>query len=144
MASKYGQHFKKVKITQEDMSVCTPKDMEKQLHAAPPHLIPVLAVGAFTGIRMAELNRLNRLNWSAFDLDSGFIELRADQAKTGSRLLVRITDNLRAWIEPLPREGKLVRHAALHREVTALARALKMECRETCSATPSSTTALPL
>ncbi|RYD62459.1 MAG: hypothetical protein EOP83_14555 [Verrucomicrobiaceae bacterium] len=30
-------------------------------------------------------------------------------------------------MEPLPRTGKVVRHAALHREVTALARALKME-----------------
>ncbi len=118
------EQIKKVKIKNDDVSVFTPKEMEKLLHAAPPHLIPILAVGAFSGIRMAELNRLD---WSAFDLERGHIELRADQAKTASRRLVPITDNLRAWIEPLPKKGKLVRHAALHREVTSLARALKME-----------------
>ncbi len=31
---------------------------------------------------------------------------------------IPITDNLRAWIEPLPKKGKLVRHAGMHREVT--------------------------
>ncbi|MEX1113672.1 MAG: tyrosine-type recombinase/integrase, partial [Akkermansiaceae bacterium] len=118
------EQLKKVKIKSDDVSVFTPKQMEKILHAAPPHLIPILAVGAFAGIRMAELNRLD---WSAFDLERGFIELRADQAKTASRRLVPITENLRAWIEPLQRKGKVVRHAALHREVTSLARALKME-----------------
>jgi integrase len=118
------EQLKKVKIkNDDDVSVFTPKQMEKILHVAPPHLIPILAIGAFAGIRMAELNRLS---WSAFDLDRGFIELRADQAKTASRRLVPITDNLRAWIEPLPRKGKVVRTTLLHREVTALARALKL------------------
>jgi integrase len=88
------------------------------------HLIPILAIGAFSGIRMAELNRLD---WSAVDLERGMIELRAGQAKTASRRIIPITDNLRAWIEPLPRKGKVVKHSLLHREVTALARALNME-----------------
>jgi integrase len=73
---------------------------------------------------MAELNRLD---WSAVDLERGHIELRASQAKTASRRIIPITANLRAWIEPLPRTGKVVRTALLHREVTALARALKLE-----------------
>ena len=119
-----AEQLKKVKIKHDDVSVFTPKQMEKILHAAPMHLIPILAIGAFSGIRMAEINRLD---WSAVDLERGIIELRADQAKTASRRLVPITDNLRAWIEPLPRKGKVVRHAALHREVTALARALKLD-----------------
>jgi integrase len=119
------EQLKKVKIkNDDDVSVFTPKQMEKILHVAPPHLIPILAIGAFSGIRMAELNRLD---WSAIDLDRGIIELRADQAKTASRRLVPITDNLRAWIEPLPRKGRVVRTVLLHREVTALARALEME-----------------
>ena len=118
------EQIKKVKIKQNDVSVFTPEEMRKLLHAAPPHLIPILAVGAFSGIRMAELNRLD---WSAIDLERGHIELRADQAKTASRRLIPITDNLRAWIEPLPKKGKLVCHAGMHREVTSLARALKME-----------------
>ena len=120
-----AEQIKKVKIkNDDDVAVFTPEQMTKILHAAPPHLIPILAIGAFSGIRMAELNRLD---WSAIDLERGIIELRADQAKTASRRLVPITDNLRAWIEPLTRKGKVVRHTLLHREVTALARALKME-----------------
>jgi hypothetical protein len=77
------EQLRKVKIkNDDDVSVFTPKQMEKILHAAPPHLIPILAIGAFSGIRMAELNRLD---WSAFDLERGIIELRAGQAKTASR-----------------------------------------------------------
>ena len=119
------EQLKKVRLkNDDDVAVFTPKQMETILHAAPPHLIPILAVGAFSGIRMAELNRLD---WSAFDLERGIIELRAGQAKTASRRIIPITGNLRAWIEPLERRGKVVRTELLHREVTALARALKME-----------------
>jgi integrase len=119
-----AEQIKKVKLKHDDVAVFTPAEMAKILHAAPPRLIPILAIGAFSGIRMAELNRLD---WSAVDLERGHIELRADQAKTASRRIIPITDNLRAWIEPLPRDGKVVRTPALHREVTALVRALKME-----------------
>lgn len=120
-----AEQLKKVKIKNNDnVSVFTSEEMRKILHAAPPHLIPILAVGAFSGIRMAELNRLD---WSAFDLEREIIELRAGQAKTASRRLIPITDNLKAWIEPLERKGKVVRTALLHRETTALARALGMD-----------------
>lgn len=119
-----AEQLKKVKLKGDDVSVFTPDEMRRILHAAPPHIVPILAVGAFAGIRMAEINRLE---WSAFDLDRGFIELRAGQAKTASRRLVPITDNLRAWIEPLEREGRVVKHTLLHRETTALARALGLE-----------------
>ena len=103
-----AEQIKKVKVKNDDVSVFTPKEMAKILHAAPPHLVPILAIGAFSGIRMAELNRLD---WSAVDLERGHIELRASQAKTASRRIIPITDNLRAWIEPLPRKGKVVRTA---------------------------------
>jgi integrase len=119
-----AEQIKKVKVKTGDVSVFTPKEMAKILHAAPPHLVPILAIGAFSGIRMAELNRLD---WSAVDLERGHIELRASQAKTASRRIIPITDNLRAWIEPLPRKGQVVRTVLLHREVTALSRALKLE-----------------
>jgi integrase len=119
-----AEQIKKVKITHGDVAVFSPEEMKAILHAAPMHLIPILAIGAFSGIRMAELNRLD---WSAVDLERGMIELRAGQAKTASRRIIPITDNLRAWIEPLPRKGKVVKHSLLHREVTALARALNME-----------------
>ena len=118
------EQLKKVKVANDDVSVFSPEEMRKILHAAPMHLIPILAIGGFSGIRMAELNRLD---WSAVDLERGMIELRAGQAKTASRRIIPITDNLRAWLDPLPRKGRVVKHTLLHREVTALARALNLE-----------------
>jgi hypothetical protein len=41
--------------------------------------------------------------------------------------VIPVSDNLAAWLEPLERHGKVVRGVDLHREVTALARALKIE-----------------
>jgi integrase len=118
------ESLRKVKAQGGDVEIYTPGQMATILHAAPPHLIPLLAIGAFSGIRMAELNRLH---WSAVDFERGHIELRAGQAKTASRRIIPIPDNLRAWIEPLPRKGKVVPMETIHREVTSLARALGIE-----------------
>jgi len=71
-----------VKDVSDRVSIFTPKQMQTILHAAPPRLIPILAIGAFSGIRMAELNRLG---WSAIDLERRIIEVMASQAKTASR-----------------------------------------------------------
>ena len=85
-----------VKDVSDRVSIFTPQQMETILHAAPPRLIPILAIGAFSGIRMAELNRLD---WSAIDLELRIIELRASQAKTASRRIIPVSDNLAAWLE---------------------------------------------
>jgi integrase len=113
-----------VKDVPDGVSIFTPEEMGKILHAAPPRLIPILAIGAFSGIRMAELNRLD---WKAIDLERRIIEVRASQAKTASRRIIPVSDNLAAWLEPLERNGKVVCAKDLHREVTALAKALKIE-----------------
>jgi integrase len=113
-----------VKDVSDGVSIFTPEEMGKILHASPPRLIPILAIGAFSGIRMAELNRLD---WKAIDLERRFIEVRASQAKTASRRIIPISDNLAAWLEPLERSGNVVCAKDLHRDVTALAKALKIE-----------------
>ena len=118
-----AEQVKKTKSNHDAVEIFAPEEMTALLHAAPMHLVPILAIGAFAGIRTAELNRLE---WSAVDLDRGIIELRAAQAKTASRRIIPITDNLRAWLEPLPHRGRVVAHAGLHKETTALARALKI------------------
>ena len=97
-------------------------EMSKLLAIAPPKELALLAIGAFAGLRMAEIKRLE---WKAVDLDRRIITLRADQAKTASRRIVPISDNLAAWIEPLSREGKVVRKLAP--ELTKLAKKLGME-----------------
>ena len=61
-----AEQLKKAKLkNDDDVAVFTPEEMRKILHAAPPHLIPILAIGEFAGIRVAELKRLD---WSVFDL----------------------------------------------------------------------------
>jgi hypothetical protein len=73
---------------------------------------------------MAELERLD---WKAVDLERKFIEVRAGQAKTASRRVIPISDNLAAWLIPLERKGKIVRTKELQTHVPALARALKIK-----------------
>ena len=115
--------LKKIKAQGGEVEIYTPKQMETILHAAPPHLIPLLAIGAFSGIRMAELARLD---WDAVDLERRHIEVRAGQAKTASRRLIPISENLIAWLTPLSRTGRVIAASQYHKEVSALARALKI------------------
>jgi integrase len=118
------EQMQQVRVKSEDTTIFSPEEMAKLLHHAPPDLVPILAIGAFAGIRMAELERLD---WKAVDLERRFIEIRAGQAKTASRRVIPISDNLAAWLTPLERKGKIVRTKELQTHVPALARALKME-----------------
>jgi integrase len=87
-------------------------------------LTPFFAFGAFSGISPAELSRLV---WSAVDLDRRIIEVPKGQAKTASRRVIPITENLAAWLEPLERKGKVVPLKNIRVDMAALARALKIE-----------------
>ena len=99
-------------------------ELQGSVNGPPVHLIPLLAISAFAGIRSAELARLD---WNAVDLDRRLIEIRAGQAKTASRRLVPITDNLAAWLAPLPRQGRVIKSSEYVKEATALARAVGIE-----------------
>lgn len=62
---------------------------------------------------------LERLDWKAVDLERKFIEVRASEAKTASRRIIPISDNLAAWLTPLERKGKIVRTKELQTHVPA-------------------------
>ncbi len=63
------------------------------------------ALGAFTGIRSAELVRLT---WDAVNVARGYIEVGKNRAKTATRRLVPIHSNLTPWLQPFAgRQGKL-------------------------------------
>ncbi len=59
-----------------------------------PDVVRMLAIGAFGGLRDAEIKRLD---WSEIKLGRGFIEVKANKAKSARRRLVRIQPNLAAW-----------------------------------------------
>ena len=60
-------------------------------------MLPFWAIGAFAGLRRAEIERLA---WSEVDFDAGVIEVKASKSKTASRRLVTIQPNLRKWLAP--------------------------------------------
>ena len=62
-------------------------------------LVPMLVVGAFAGLRDAEIKRLH---WDEIKLarEQPFIEVPANKAKSARRRLVPIQPNLAAWLQP--------------------------------------------
>ena len=118
-----AEALEKIRAGDVETGIYTPEQFAAILHAAPAHLIPILAIGGFAGMRKAEMDRLD---WNAVDLERRMIEVRAGQAKTASRRIIPISDNLAAWLAPLRRVGKLVADQDYHRQITALADALKI------------------
>lgn len=62
-----------------------------------PDVVPMLAIGAFAGLREAEIKRLH---WSEVNLQRGFIEVTAEKAKSAKRRIVLIQSNLSLWLTP--------------------------------------------
>jgi integrase len=77
------------------IAIFTPVEIAKLLSAASPDFLPVIALGAFAGLRTAEIERLE---WRDIDFAGGFIHVSADKAKTASRRLVPIQANLAQWL----------------------------------------------
>ncbi len=85
------------KETKSAVPIFAPEQIGSQLTKADDTLRPFLAIGAFAGLRTAELQRLD---WREIDLDRGFITVAASNAKTRQRRLVPISDNLKLWLMP--------------------------------------------
>ena len=92
-------------------AIWTPDEMRKLLSVCLPNLLPLVAIGAFAGIRSAEIDRLE---WEEVLWDQGFIEIKAKKAKTKARRLVPLRDNLKKWLEPYRKESGPVCHLANH------------------------------
>ncbi len=104
-----------------EIGIFTPAEMAELPSSAGPDLIPFLALGAFAGVRHAEIQRLN---WEDVKLQDGTIQIRAGNAKTASRRVIPLLDNLKAWLLPHWREvGLVCRHRNMADEIIDLVRA---------------------
>jgi integrase len=94
-----------------EISILSPENLKQLLSLAYAEkdeiAICYFAFGAFTGIRLAELERLN---WSDILLHENQIEIAAHKAKTATRRLVPIPENLKKWIKVIKdKEGKVLK-----------------------------------
>jgi integrase len=78
--------------------ILTVQQMARLLDAAPPELLPYVAIGAFAGLRRAELERLD---WSEIHFEENLIEVTSKKSKTSRRRFVKIQPNLREWLAPV-------------------------------------------
>jgi integrase len=112
-----------VKLIQTPPEIFTPQELDKVLANADASILPTLAIGAFAGLRTAELLRLE---WREVDLARGFVEVSAAKAKTARRRLIPIADNLAEWLRPYAgRTGKVYTHSsqAYHKTCAHITRA---------------------
>jgi integrase len=88
------------KIVDAPPGILTAEETQALLEAASrfePDTVPMLAIGAFCGLRDSEVHRLN---WSEVNLSRGFVEVTAAKAKSARRRLVPIQPNLSDWLRP--------------------------------------------
>ena len=95
----------KAKVVRGDPEIFTPAQMQSVLEKAPRDFIPYLAIGAFAGLRSAEIERLD---WSEIDLTGKLIHIKAEKSKSAQRRLVGISKNLLAWLVPYSSKEGLV------------------------------------
>ena len=109
-----------VKEPETQIGILTPAQLSKLLEVADDKSRLYLALGAFTGIRSAELLKLT---WNNLRSDPGFIHVSDDIAKTAAQRYVPILPNLAAWLEPYRNgRGKLFRSRRLVDRITRVAK----------------------
>jgi len=109
-----------VKDSETKIGILTPAQLSKLLDVADNKSRLYLVLGAFTGIRSAELLKLT---WTHLRSDPGFIHISDDIAKTAAQRYVPILPNLSAWLEPYRHaRGKLFKSRRLVDRITRLAK----------------------
>lgn len=78
--------------------IFTPPEIRVILDTAPAELLPVIALGAFAGLRPEEIRRLD---WKAVDLLRKRIDIDGKTSKTAAHRYVPINETLFAWLQPV-------------------------------------------
>lgn len=81
--------------SEAEVQIFTPDELRRLLDAMRSDLIPFVALGAFAGLRTAEIQRLD---WS--EVGPEFVDVKAAKAKTRSRRFVPVLPALAGWLAP--------------------------------------------
>jgi len=102
-----------------EVCLLTPNKLKMLFKALPDRLIPVLALGAFAGVRRSEASRLH---WRM--VHESHIEVpRAIARKKKKRRLAPYLPACSAWLEPCrQRDGLIIPHNDRFNQVTAIAK----------------------
>lgn len=93
------------KITQKEVSIYSPEEMDTFLKMANKEILPILILGSFTGMRTAEIQRLR---WENIIWDENTIILSSKVTKTGRRRTVLLPDNAKSLLLPLKETSGLI------------------------------------
>jgi integrase len=85
------------KVVSGEPGILTPEQIGRLLESASEETLPYWAIGAFCGLRSAELERLQ---WEQVSFEDGLIEVTAKTSKTAARRHVKIEENLHQWLTP--------------------------------------------
>jgi integrase len=85
-----------------EIEIYTTDEMQRLIAAADERILPLIVIGGFAGLRHAEIARLD---WQDIDLADGFIEVKAQNAKTKTRRIVPVKDNLKQFLLPLAKKS---------------------------------------
>lgn len=106
-------HTAKPKLPDNPPEIFTVDQLRALLDAAnraAPNVLPMLVIGAFAGLRDAEIKRLD---WSEVDLTRRHIEIKAAKAKSARRRIIPIQPNLGEWLRPYAaKKGSVVPEGA--------------------------------
>jgi integrase len=121
------------------ITIYKPAELARLLSAASDDFLPCIALGAFAGLRSAEIERLE---WNDIDLTGRHIVIGANAAKTASRRVVPVCDALADWLgDYAKRTGRVWKgtHDEFYDEqqVTASATAVEADSKNGISAKPA-------
>jgi integrase len=88
---------RKAKEVEGEVGILTVDETARLLQEACDATLPYFALGAFAGLRPAELQRLA---WDEIDFESKLVQVKASKSKTARRRFVRLRPNLEKWLLP--------------------------------------------
>lgn len=110
----------------EPVAIFSAEELKVILGHAPADLVPVLAIGALAGLRVAEIIGLD---WREINFRKGHIEVAAEVAKTASRRFVPLEPSLVAWLRPHARVSGPVVPRNVEQRLSAYRREIEVEDR---------------